>query len=159
MTDLKTFLAANVGRWLVQRTSFYLEAAQDEAGKLELTLDWLTEGAILPQLVGDQEALGVLTMHWSGTLVSGAYQGTSALALLPNGVARGWQNQKLLTGTYGFDQENLTIILTQGQYTSEERIWFGSKNLRMRALTIKREDGFSVVSFFSEIRALPPATP
>ncbi|MFS8836524.1 phycobiliprotein lyase, partial [Synechococcus sp. WC101] len=37
---------------------------------------------------------------------------------------------------------------------SEERIWFASPNLRLRASTVKRFGGFSMASFCSEVRKL-----
>ncbi|WP_218081820.1 phycobiliprotein lyase [Anthocerotibacter panamensis] len=165
MQDPKPFLEANVGRWLCQRSSYYLELGKDQGGKLEMTVQWLEPtDPIAQQLALDPtQTLGGLTLSWKGTLAleTRPYLGTSTFLLAhPQtgaGLLYALHGQTTLQGHYRLEGEALTLILNQGEFASEERIWFGGPNLRLRALTVKRGGGWSMVSFFSEIRAQPPA--
>lgn len=58
------------------------------------------------------------------------------------------------TGEYRFESEVLTLISANEQLQSEERIWFTNPNLRLRTSLLKREDGFQMASFCSEVRRL-----
>ena len=46
----------------------------------------------------------------------------------------------------------LTLITEHESLYLEERLWFASPNLRLRAIILKRSGGFSMTSFYSEIR-------
>ncbi len=150
MQDLTAFLQDHVGRWLCQRSSYYLEVGQDQAGKLEMTVAWLAPES--------QGVIGTLTTTWQGNLalLSRPYQGNSTLVLLANGQLEIHQERQILSGSYQFLDEALTLTSFQGDFTTQERIWFGGKNLRMRTVNVKRGNGHTMAHYFSEIRVLPP---
>ncbi len=159
MLTLPSFLDANVGKWLAQRSSFYLEASREQSGKLELLIRALNpEDAVLQNLALAPPLIGGLCMEWQGTLVAQnrPYIGKSMLVLHADQHVQVVQNNQSCLGTYCFRDQALSLKLIKGDLTSEERIWFASDNLRLRALTVSRQGGLSTTSFFSEIRVLPP---
>jgi CpeS-like protein len=54
------------------------------------------------------------------------------------------------------DDGAMTLITTYSETESEERFWFASPNLRLRASVLKRWGGFSMATFSSEIRKSKP---
>jgi CpeS-like protein len=48
--------------------------------------------------------------------------------------------------------EALTFAISNDQFTSTERIWFVSPNLRLRSVVQETSDGIQLASFCSEIR-------
>lgn len=149
---MQSFLTANLGKWRVQRSSFYLELGQDQAGRLDLTIDWIPAQA---------DSLGGLKTTWQGNLglESRSYLGHSTILFIPDGSDQGRlivQQTQSYGGTYVFADEALTLRTHPDNHTVEERIWFGGTNLRIRTVTVKRGGGFSMMSFFSEVRSVPP---
>ena len=63
--------------------------------------------------------------------------------------------KQIVAGRYLLGQdEALTLKLESDGNCWEERLWFASPNLRLRASLIKWEDGRSTTAFYSEIRRL-----
>ena len=63
-------------------------------------------------------------------------------------------------GEYRFTEEGMFVLETPyDRASAEERIWFGTPNLRFRVSQIRTSDGKGVLtaSFASEIRAQTPA--
>jgi hypothetical protein len=152
MQDPKSFLAANLGRWLCQRTSYDLETSSDLAGRLEITSQWLDPSDPSSPYPDPAGVVGGLITTWQGTLLK-PYNGKLILALREDGEARISQGGQVQTGCYQFQGGLFILCATHGETMTEERIWFGGTNLRMRTITLTRQGGFSKVSFFSEIRA------
>ncbi len=48
--------------------------------------------------------------------------------------------------------EALTFTVSNDQFTSTERIWFASPNLRLRSIVQETSEGVQLASFCSEIR-------
>ena len=59
-------------------------------------------------------------------------------------------------GHFLLGDEALTLTITDGAASFEERLWFASPNLRLRTSLFKQGDGLSTTCFYSEIRKLPP---
>ncbi|MEM8637224.1 MAG: phycobiliprotein lyase [Cyanobacteria bacterium P01_G01_bin.54] len=59
-------------------------------------------------------------------------------------------------GRYHFNEDIFTLITEYDRAAAEERIWFGTENVRFRVSLIRTADGTGVVtaSFASEIRKL-----
>ncbi|WP_287127593.1 phycobiliprotein lyase [Candidatus Cyanaurora vandensis] len=149
---METFLKANLGKWLAQRSSFSLVSDQDQAGKLELQVDWVPPTSELAQAAPG--AMGGLTTTWQGTP---ALRGRSTLLFIPTSEAAGnlvVQQATTYQGTYQLQGAVLTLHTQQEDLLTEERIWFGGTNLRIRTVTVKQGNGQTMASFFSEIRAL-----
>jgi hypothetical protein len=64
------------------------------------------------------------------------------------------EQESVVDGQYRLENDVLTLSIQEGSTASEERIWFMNPNLRMRTCLLKRQDGFQMASFCSEIRRL-----
>lgn len=175
--DIVEFFAQCGGKWFSQRTSYYLASKQSDVGKADLVIELLEQGdAAVIQLceqhhVDPAQALCGARIVSNGTALQGKPQSTTTV-LVPVGdrdqpntgqLLRGaTADQAVVTSRYvlGADQA-LTLIAEADGFYSEERLWFASENLRFRTSLLKQAGGFSMASFFSEIRmgvTKPPAS-
>lgn len=160
------FLRASAGNWLSQRNSHYLAARNSEGERSEVAIVCLEPGD--PKLIelcalwrcDPGCAAGGITVAWQGPVDPGgqAFQGQSALVVVPD--ASGSIEGTLLrdtdgTGRYRMGAEQvLTLTTASAVGGHEERIWFASPNLRLRARVSSRQDSPGVATFFSEIRKM-----
>ncbi len=169
--DIQEFLQLCVGKWFVQRTSHQLPPQKLAASRGDFWIEWLppedtTVGQVCQKFQLDPDsALGGLKTTWE-TIVPGEtdkQKGSSSVVLLPDATnsAQGKFIQQLakpgsspVRGSYCLQgTDALTFSTTSdGGWSSEERIWFASNNLRLRTSTVDCGDGQKVMSFYSEIR-------
>ncbi len=179
--DIVEFFQSNAGKWFIHRTSQHLTTNQSDGNKSNLLIEWLEpENLEVTQLceqaaIAPTSALCGLRIAYLDPAASSQPKrwGTKAapaptiLVAIPDGsdVTQGrlLRSGQTATGTirYHFGRdEALTLITQYDAVETEERLWFASPNLRLRTTLVKQPNGFSLVSFASEIRMdVPPPPP
>jgi phycoerythrin-associated linker protein len=116
--------------------------------------------------VDPRRAVGAARVQWNGEQEwdNEEYKGDVVLVPIPDPDNpmrgqllrdQGYAEKVPVAGTYVMGSDGALTLYTQYEMTeSEERIWFASPNLRLRASTVKRFGGFSMASFCSEVRKL-----
>ncbi|MBD0385919.1 MAG: phycobiliprotein lyase [Nostoc sp. C3-bin3] len=175
--NIEEFFQLSAGKWFSHRTSQHLAFNQSEHSKSDIIIETLA--------VDDPEVIKVCQQYeinpssascatkitWNGTMEKDQtkHSGSTVLVSVPD--ANNPDQGKLLrevvdaketpvAGHYKFDSDGALILTTEDEtMKSEERLWFASPNLRMRANVLKSFGGFSIASFTSEIRmgGFPPA--
>ncbi|MBC7970373.1 MAG: phycobiliprotein lyase [Verrucomicrobia bacterium] len=175
--DIVEFFQLSSGKWFSQRTSHHLAFQQNESSKSELQIELLpkTDAAVV-KLCEQHEidpalALCGARVNWDGTMESKEkYAGNTMLVPIadPDKPNEGKLLRELggaetapVAGRYVMSSDDTLTIITEYQaMSSEEQLWFASNNLRLRTSILKQSGGFSMASFYSEIRkgvAAPPA--
>ncbi len=162
--DIVEFFKQNAGKWLSQRTSHDLNSQQMEAGKSELQIEFLDHNdpdvTQLCQQYQIDPALssGGWRVKWDGTLGQSEKKQTGATILVTIPDQEQANQGKMLQKTgeisrYSLSHDQVLTLITEtdSMYT-EECLWFASPNLRQRTSVIKDQNGFSIASFYSEIR-------
>ncbi|NDJ23544.1 phycobiliprotein lyase [Nostoc sp. B(2019)] len=172
--NIEEFFQLSAGKWFSHRTSHHLADKQFEHGKSDIIIETLAVDhpeviklCQLYEIAPDSASCGA-RVTWNGTEPEKS-NGSTVLVLVPD--ADNPAEGKLLremdhtekapvARRYNIDSDGALTLTTEYETIwSEERLWFASPNLRMRASVLKRSDGFSVASFTSEIRmgGFPPA--
>lgn len=171
------FFELSVGTWMCQRTSHHLAFRRSEDGKSQLQISSLA--ADDPAVIRTCElhdidpalAVGGARVQWQGEQAwdNEEYKGNVVIVPVPDPGDpncgqllrdQGYAEKVPVVGTYSIGPDQALTLITDYQMTwSEERIWFASPNLRLRTSVVKRFGGFSMASFCSEIRKLPPQSP
>jgi hypothetical protein len=168
--DIQEFFQLSAGKWFSQRTSHHLAFKQAESGKSDIKIEMLSaEDPEVIKLCEQYEvdpalAWGGARVSWDGTMEwdQEKHAGSSVLVPIPDPEKpnegqllrdMGYAEKASVAGRYviGSD-DSFTLITEYETMYSEERIWFASENLRLRASILKRFGGFSMASFCSEIR-------
>lgn len=172
--DIKTFLDLCAGSWFSQRTNYGSDGAKAESSKADLNIalvaadDAKVNQICLDARIDPKSSTGGLMYSWDTSVDWGKpkRQGSSLMVLVPqeDDTTKG----KLVTntqlkpgvksvGTYVLgEDEALTLFVGNEEIQVEERIWFASDNLRLRAATTKQGDRITQTTFYSEIRKAPP---
>jgi len=168
------FFELSAGEWMCQRTSHHLAFRRSEGGRSRLLIETLApdhEGVIRTcdlHSVNPHQAIGGARVKWEGEQDwdNEEYKGDVVLVLVPNADDptmgtllrdQGYAEKVPVMGSYAIGCDDALTLTTSYESTeSIERIWFASPNLRLRTSTVKRFGGFSMASFCSEIRKLPP---
>jgi CpeS-like protein len=171
--NITEFLQHSSGKWFSQRTSHHFVAKQSSSDKSDLQIDLLPKDSDeVIQLCESHKidpslALCGARVTWNSTKEWDSKKQSGSTILVPiasldndnEGDVLGLRgaDKKLVIGRYEMaSDDTLTLIAeyeTQsGVVSSEERIWFTSPNFRLRTSTVKGADGFSMASFYSEIR-------
>lgn len=168
---IETFVAQSIGTWRSQRSGHNLAFQHFE--EVRSTIDITAVGpddlrvAELCQTHGFDvsQAIAPFHMAWEGESDWDKEEVISGSCLLVP-VSTSPRAGKLLrsqgyaetipaVGEYHFTEEGMFVLLTSyDRAAAEERIWFGTDNLRFRVSLIRTSDGTGVVtaSFASEIR-------
>lgn len=176
---IEEFLQLSAGKWFSHRTSHDLALKKSKSGKSDVIVE------ILP--VDHPDVVKLCQQHqiepgrascgarvsWNGTVEADAtkHTGSTVLVTVPdqNKSNEGQLLQEIVyteetpfTGRYKIGSDDVLTLTTESENVwAEERLWFASPNLRMRASTLKRSGGFTQASFTSEIRmgGSQPAAP
>ncbi|MFS8803629.1 phycobiliprotein lyase [Synechococcus sp. R55.6] len=180
MMTVMEFFALSAGEWMCQRTSHHLAFRRSEGGRSRVQIATLsaTDPAVIRVCelfkVDPRRAVGAARVQWDGEQEwdNEEYKGDVVLVPIPDETDpmrgqllrdQGYAEKVPVAGTYVMGSDGALTLYTQYEMTeSEERIWFASPNLRLRASTVKRFGGFSMASFCSEVRKLsvgPSPTP
>lgn len=163
--ELTEFLQQCVGRWFAQRTTYQLKPEKFENSKSDITVERLSSEhpevlALCQQYKIEPPSLDGIQSSWEP---SGDRQGgATILVFIPDSDDQ--HTGKLIqstqtnanTGHFLLGEEALTLTINDGSASFEERLWFASPNLRLRASLLKRGNALSTTCFYSEIRKLPP---
>lgn len=168
--DVKEFFQLSSGKWFSQRTSHHLAFKQSESGKSDIKIEMLAgDDPVVIDLcqqydIDPKLAWGGARVTWDGTMEwdSEKHEGSSVLVPIPDldtpqsgKLLRdvGYAEKAGVAGRYIIGSDDAMTLITEYETMySEERIWFASPNLRLRASILKRFGGFSMASFCSEIR-------
>jgi phycoerythrin-associated linker protein len=173
--DISTFVDRSLGRWKSQRSSHNLAFQHFE--QVLSTIDITAIAPDAPEVVELCQQHGFaphlaqrpFQMNWAGESDwddDSVVSGTCLLIPIPDTDPASPNRGKLLrsqgyaetmpaVGEYHFNEEGIFVLLTEyDRAAAEERIWFGTENLRFRVSLIKTSRGTGVVtaSFSSEIR-------
>ncbi len=173
--DIETFVERSLGRWRSQRSSHNLAFQHSE--EVLSTVDIVPVAASDESVIelcnaqGFESAAAVAPFHmaWQGESDWDDDEKTEGSCLLvpiadPEGApncgkllrSTGYAEEMPAVGEYRFTEEGVFVLITPyNRASAEERIWFGTPNLRFRVSMIRTSDGQGVLtaSFASEIRA------
>ena len=168
--DIIEFFEQSAGKWFSQRTSQNLSDRESAAASSDLWIESLDkddkEAIALCQAhkVDSSEVLCAARIRWESKPLFNQTKQSGSTVLVALGQSDREKEGRLLQKTtspsaasgvsryvIGTD-EAVTIIVESDAIYSEERIWFASENLRMRASITKSADSFSNTSFCTEIR-------
>ncbi|HEY9824125.1 MAG TPA: phycobiliprotein lyase [Stenomitos sp.] len=174
--DIQSFFQLCDGRWTSQRTVHNLVEQKNQSARSELLSDFWEptqpEVIELCQTNGldPSLAIGGLQIHWSE--VGDAYQSRFKprnegnmlwVPVMDNPSTTTGQlirrlNGKDMIGTFSLgEDEAMSFTFTGDGFTSEERFWFASPNLRLRSSITRRDETVCLTTFCSEIRMIKPA--
>jgi CpeS-like protein len=155
---IQEFFALSVGKWFSQRTSHQLTNQKSDHSKSEIVIELLPVEAVqefCPQASwGGIQVISKPISDWSSPKNTNLTATTTLLAPTATGdLAWVIDGKKNPVGqvVIGLD-EALTISVSSENFTSTERIWFASPNLRLRSIVQQTSDGIQLASFCSEIR-------
>lgn len=173
--EIDEFVERSIGRWRSQRSGHNLafqhfEEVRSTIDIVALTLD-NSEVIDLCQSHEIDPALATspFQMSWEGESdwdEDETLEGSCVLVPIPDldnprkGQllrSQGYAETMAAVGNYHFTEAGEFVLLTPyDRASAEERIWFGTPNLRFRVSLIRTSDGTGVVtaSFSSEIRSL-----
>ncbi len=172
--NIEDFFHQSAGKWFSHRTGHNLECKQSEHGKSEIVFE------ILP--TDHQEAIAVCQecqvdpqlaacsakITWNGTMDADKKKqtGSTVVVSVPDlenpdqgKLLQITPQKKAVVGQYSIGSDDVvTLTAKLEDFTSIERLWFASPNLRMRVSVNQHGDEFKLASFTSEIRmgVVPP---
>jgi hypothetical protein len=176
--DIIEFLQQSSGKWFSHRSVSDGSLKQPKTTKTDVQVDWLdsTDPAVV-DLCGQREAdpaqaIGGLRATWA-TIPDLHQKEKRAGSTLMVAIAQPdtpnsgtlLHDRSDTVSCYRFGQDDaLTLVSQTGDRSTEERIWFGSPNLRLRSIIVNDGNGNTFSSFCSEIRMggarpEPPAEP
>ena len=171
--DISTFVERSLGHWRSQRSAHHLAFRHFEAVESEID--------IVPLAVDDPAVIELCQTHecdpssvvspfqmsWEGESdwdEEEVLKGSSLLVPVPNPEApgrgqllrsQGYAETMPAAGNYHITEDGVFVLVTSyDRAAAEEKIWFGTENLRFRVSLIKTSSGSGVVtaSFSSEVR-------
>ena len=173
--DIETFVERSLGRWRSQRSSHNLafQHSEEVLSTVDIVPVAASDASVaeLCKAQGFEPGAAVAPFHmaWQGESDWDDDEKTKGSCLLvpiadPDGVAtqgkllrsKGYAEEMPAVGEYRFTEEGVFVLITPyDRASAEERIWFGTPNLRFRVSMIRTSDGQGVLtaSFASEIRA------
>lgn len=176
--DISQFVARSVGRWRSQRSAHHLAFRHFEAVEsvidiigLELQDDRVIQ-LCQQHSVDPSLAISPFYMAWEGQSdwdEDAVSKGSTVLVPVPDPTdpgkgqllrEQGYAESGAAIGQYHFTEDQTFVLITPYDQTSaEEKIWFGTDNLRFRVSLIKTANGAGVVtaSFASEVRSTEPS--
>ena len=175
--NIEEFFHQSAGKWFSHRTGHNLESKQSEHGKSEIVFeilptDHLEAIAVCQECKVDRPlAACSAKITWNGTMDADEKKQTGSTVVVsvpdPENRSSGKLLQKMavpqktaVVGHYSIGSDDVvTLTVKRENFTSIERLWFASPNLRMRVSVNQQGDEFNLASFTSEIRmgVAPPA--
>ena len=173
--NIDEFVENSLGRWRSQRSGHNLafQHFEEVLSLIDITPVAIDDTAVseLCKLsnIEPEKATSPFKMEWEGQSdwdEDETSKGSCILVPVPDGDAantgqllrsQGYAETIAAIGRYRITEENMFVLeTTYDRASAEERIWFGTQNLRFRVSLIKTSDGRGILtaSFASEIRAL-----
>ena len=170
--DITQFVERSLGHWRSQRSAHHLAFRHFEA--VESEIDIVPIKADDPRVIelcqshqyDPSLAVSPFQMSWEGQSdwdEEEELKGSSLLVPIPDAEGRrgkllreqGYAETMPAAGDYHFTEDGTFVLVTSyDRAAAEEKIWFGTDNLRFRVAMIKTSQGTGVVtaSFSSEVR-------
>lgn len=170
--EIKDFFKQSAGKWFAQRTAYELDQKQSESSKSEIIFELLERddshivNLCKQHQVDSSTIWGGAKISWDNSVDWGKPKQTGFSVLLPIPNPDNPNEGKLLRLANNLpskdvaisyvlgDDDVLTFIAEGKDINGEERLWFASPNLRLRANLEKHANGYSTASFYSEIRRM-----
>jgi phycoerythrin-associated linker protein len=174
--DIGQFVEQSIGRWRAQRSAHHLAFRHFEAVESVIDIVMLppTDIRVLDLCKAyDVDPVRIVVpfeMSWEGQSDwdddSPPVKGSTVLVPVPDSGSKasgqllreqGYAETIPAAGQYHITEDETFVLVTAyDNAAAEEKIWFGTPNLRFRVSLIKSSDGKGVVtaSFSSEIRDL-----
>lgn len=170
--DIIEFFEQSAGKWFSQRTSQHLAETKSIADTTDLWIDSLEKNnPEVVQLCRDHKvdpslALCAVQVRWenkplynepkkmgSTLLVAIGDKPNSQEGKLLRKVGPGMSDRAANISRFAIGHDDAVTIITESDHLfAEERLWFAGDNLRLRTSTVKDDNGYSLLSFCSEIR-------
>ncbi|MEG4575927.1 phycobiliprotein lyase [Microcoleus sp. N3A4] len=173
--NLSEFIERSIGKWRSQRSAHHLAFSHFE--EVRSRIEIVALNADDPEVVELCQSYNIdpvavahpFRMSWEGESdwdEKEVLSGSCVLVPVPNAENpsegkllrdRGYAETVPAVGRYQLTEDGTFILITEyDRAAAEERIWFGTPNLRFRVSLIKTGDGAGVTtaSFSSEIRCL-----
>ena len=170
--DITQFVARSLGHWRSQRSAHHLAFRHFEA--VESEIDIVSIPVDDPRVIelcqahdyDPSLAVSPFQMSWEGQSdwdEEEELKGSSILVPIPGADGlrgkllreQGYAETMPAAGDYHFMEDGTFVLVTSyDRAAAEEKIWFGTDNLRFRVAMIKTSQGTGVVtaSFSSEVR-------
>ena len=157
--EIQEFIELWAGLWFAQRTSYQLNEQTIDNSKAELTVVSLEiehpEVVKLCQQYQVEPSLsqGGIKVSWDNKIDWGKSQqvGSNSLVFLKTGEFL----HPSFRGNYSLgSDEALTLSVVSQDFSSNERIYFASDNLKLRTVLTEYPDGRNETAFYTEIRKL-----
>ena len=166
--NIEEFFDLSVGKWFAHRSSHNLNAQESQDGKSDVFIEKLgiSDPEVIRlceqhQVVSSPNTFGV-KINWNDTTkLNQKDTGSTILAFVPDEknnsegklLSHSKTGDKPVLGRYlmGSD-EALSLTIHNGAISTEERIWFVHKNVRMRVSRVQNSLGLNIATFTSEIR-------
>lgn len=171
--SVEEFFAASNGEWKSQRSSHNLAWGQFEAVTSEINIEAMGKdnseviSLCESNKVGLDSVALALGMSWEGESDwddDAVMKGSTVMAVVKDGENHGrllrsvgYAEEIPAVGTWEMTPDGIFVLTTMyDMAAAEERIWFATKDLRMRVSQIRTSSGRGVVtaSFSTEIRKL-----
>ncbi|MGK7889877.1 MAG: phycobiliprotein lyase [Leptolyngbyaceae cyanobacterium] len=171
--DIREFFEQSCGKWFSQRTNQHLNYVQSEWGKSDVWIDLLPQDdpkvqqACAAHQMDPTTALFGVTVKWEGFVHKNPNKVTGTTMLVPmageapnSGVLLRQTTQPqpvVAIAHYSLGPDDaLTLTTDHEEMHIQERIWFVTPNLRLRASLLQRPNQVDTTTFCSEIRSVPP---
>jgi phycoerythrin-associated linker protein len=171
--NLSEFIGSSIGKWRSQRSAHHLAFSHFE--EVRSTIDIVALNADDPEVIELCQSYNIdpataahpFRMSWEGESdwdEKETLQGSCVLVPVPDAEKpsegkllrdRGYAETMPAVGRYQLTEDGTFILITEyDRAAAEERIWFGTPNLRFRVSLIKTSSGTGVTtaSFSSEVR-------
>lgn len=171
--NISEFVERSIGVWRSQRSGHNLAFQHFE--EVRSTIDILALSADAPEVIElcksqniePAAAVSPFQMSWEGESdwdENETLEGSCILVPIPDADnskkgkllrSQGYAETMAAAGDYRINEDDTFILLTTyDRAAAEERIWFGTDNLRFRVSLIKTSDGTGILtaSFASEVR-------
>jgi hypothetical protein len=163
--NIQEFFELSVGKWFSQSTKYGVGCDRPQNGRCDILIEELAidspEVQKICQTAGLNPPSNAAKINWNGTLDGSTSKvvSSSIIVAIPdlNTTAQGKLLRQVgnstLTSSYEIGNDEVFNLVTNEQgIIWEERIWFGSPNLRLRTVVKKQGDATESSSFYSEIR-------
>jgi hypothetical protein len=163
--DIQEFFELSAGKWFSQSTKYGVGCDRPQNGRSDILIEELSvdspEVQKICQVSNSSSPLKAAKINWNGSLDGSTSKvvGTTIIAAIPdlNTTSQGKLLRQVgsstLLSSYEIGKDEVfTLITDEKGVIWEERIWFGSPNLRLRTVVKRNSNATESSAFYSEIR-------
>nr|QUE28893.1 Ycf58 [Porphyropsis coccinea] len=163
--DINTFFTMNEGNWISQKTSYHPNLKKHITKKGKILITETTNNTNMREKIKlNNINLNNNTIK-SYTVNKEQDKKTNSTIIIANEnkyenykqqgkiyLFNKKLNNKLLEGIFQIEKEVFTIIIKDGQFEAEEKIWFVNPNLKLTNSIVRHKKNCINISFTSEIK-------